>query len=56
MLFERLPELEYDYVASIVWSLGICVSAFGLEMNPENKLRLLTVLNMHLDTEKISPS
>jgi hypothetical protein len=33
-----------------IWSLGICVSAFGLLMEPEKKLRILSVLNQHLDS------
>jgi hypothetical protein len=30
LVFAKLPELAYDYVVTTVWSLGICVSAFGL--------------------------
>ena len=49
MVFSRLHELAYEYVVTTVWSLGICVSAFGLEIPEENKLRLLSVLNAHID-------
>jgi hypothetical protein len=45
LVFSRLPELAYEYVVTTVWSLGICVSAFGLDIQPDNKLRLLSVLN-----------
>lgn len=45
LVFSRMPELAYEYVVTTVWSLGICVSAFGLEIHPDYKLRLLTVLN-----------
>jgi hypothetical protein len=56
LVYSKLQELEYDYVVSIVWSLGICVSAFGLELESEDKLRLLSTLNMHLDLDKVSPA
>lgn len=45
LVFSRLPEPAYEYVVTTVWSLGICVSAFGLDIQPDNKLRLLSVLN-----------
>ena len=45
-----MPELAYDYLVTTIWSLGICVSAFGLEMQPENKLRILSTLNQHIDS------
>jgi hypothetical protein len=50
-LFARLPELPLEYVISLVWSLGICVSAFSLELPAEHKLRLLATLNALLDRE-----
>ena len=56
LVFSRLPELAYEYVVTTVWSLGICVSAFGLDIQPDNKLRLLSVLNQHLDSEQVTPS
>jgi hypothetical protein len=56
MVFSRLHELAYEYVVTTVWSLGICVSAFGLEIPEENKLRLLSVLNAHIDQDKVNPS
>jgi hypothetical protein len=56
LLFGKLGELDYDYVVSIVWSLGICVSAFGLEMSSEDKLRLLSTLNRHIDSDKVQAS
>ena len=52
-VFGKLHELEYDYVVSIVWSLGICVSAFGLQIEEEDKLRLLSVLNQQIDGGKV---
>lgn len=52
LVLARLPELQLDYVVSAVWSLGICVSAFGLEVAPESKLRLLATLNALLDKEE----
>ena len=55
LVFSRLHELQFDYVVSIVWSLGICVSAYELEIQPDNKLRLLTVLNTLLDGEMGMP-
>lgn len=55
MVFQRLGELEYEYLVTTVWSLGICTSAFGLEMQAEQKLRLLSVLNQHLDNNTVSP-
>ncbi len=50
MVFGRLPDLAYEYIVTTVWSLGICVSAFGLEMESDKKLRLLSVLNQHIDS------
>lgn len=52
LVLARLNELQLDYVVSIIWSLGICVSAFSLEIAPENKLRLLTTLNLLMDKEE----
>jgi hypothetical protein len=45
LLFQRLGELEIEYVITSVWALGICVSVYGLEMQAENKLKLLTIFN-----------
>lgn len=56
LVFSRLPELAYEYVVTTVWSMGICVSAFGLELPEEIKLRLLTVLNAHIDSGSVDPS
>jgi hypothetical protein len=56
LVFSRLPELAYEYVVTNVWSMGICVSAFGLELPEEFKLRLLTVLNAHIDSGSVDPS
>lgn len=57
MVFGRLPDLAYEYIVTTVWSLGICVSAFGLEMPSDKKLRLLSVLNQHIDSaEGIPPT
>ena len=50
LLFAKLPELAYDYLVTTVWSLGICVSAFGLQMEADRKLRLLSTLNQHIDS------
>ena len=52
-IFNRLPELAYEYVVTMIWSLGICVSGFGLEIPEENKLRLLAVLNSQIDSGNI---
>jgi len=51
LVMARIGDLQFDYVVSIVWSLGICVSAYGLEIPSEQKLRLLTTLNRLLDSE-----
>ena len=56
MVFARLPELAYEYVVTTVWSLGICVSGFGLVMEPEAKLRLLAVLNEQLSGGHVLPA
>jgi hypothetical protein len=32
LVFAKMPELAYEYVVTTIWSLGICVSAYGLEM------------------------
>lgn len=40
----------------MVWSLGICVSAYSLEMQEDNKLRLLSTLNKFLDEDKVPPA
>ncbi len=53
MVFSKLNELAYEYVVTTVWSLGLCVSAMGLELPEENKLRLLTVLNAHIDSGSV---
>ena len=50
LVFAKMPELAYEYVVTTIWSLGICVSAYGLEMQAENKLRILSVLNQHIDS------
>jgi hypothetical protein len=57
LVFAKLPELEYEYVVTTIWSLGICVSAFGLEMEADKKLRILSNLNKHIDSaEGIPPT
>jgi len=57
LVFAKLPELEYEYVVTTIWSLGICVSAFGLQMEADKKLRILSTLNKHIDSaEGIPPT
>lgn len=55
LVFAKLNELAYEYVVTTIWSLGLCVSAMGLEIPEENKLRLLTVLNGHIDSGNVQP-
>jgi hypothetical protein len=44
MIFGRFHELEFEYVLTTIWSLGICVSGFGLDIHPDNKQKLLEAL------------
>lgn len=55
LIFSRFYDLHYDYLVTTVWSLGICVSAFGLELPAEQKLRLLGALNKQMDTPEGVP-
>lgn len=45
MIFSRIGELEIEYLTTTVWSLGIAVSGYRMEIDPDYKLRLLTILN-----------
>ena len=57
LVFAKLHELEYEYLMTTIWSLGICVSAFGHQMEPDKKLRILSTQNKHIDSaEGVPPS
>lgn len=43
MLFERLQHMEQEYLMTTVWALGIGVSGYGMEMDPDHKLHLLSL-------------
>jgi len=45
MLLGRIGELEFEYIQTTIWALGIAVSGYQMEMEPEYKLRLLSLLN-----------
>jgi len=45
MVFSRVGELEYEYLQTVVWALGIAVSGYRYNIEPDYKLRLLTMLN-----------
>ena len=44
-----------EYLMTTIWSLGICVSAFGLQMEADKKLRILSTLNKHIDSAEGVP-
>ena len=45
MVFSRIGEVEFEYLTTTVWALGICVAGYGMEIEPEYKLRLLSIIN-----------
>lgn len=54
MLFERLKNLDQQYLMTTVWALGIGVSGYGMEIEPEYKLHLLTLFeNKELDEYQV---
>lgn len=55
LVFAKMQDLAFEYVVTTIWSLGICVSAFGLQMPAENKLRILSTLNKHIDSAEGVP-
>ena len=55
MLFSRLGEMEFEYLITMVWGLGIGVSGFRMKMEPEYKLRLLTIFNQIEFTDTAIP-
>lgn len=55
LVFARLNELAYEYVVTTIWSMGLCVSAMGMEMPEDNKFRLLTTLNKHIEGGNVEP-
>lgn len=45
MLFARIGEMDFEYLVTIVWALGIGVSGYDMKIEPEYKLRLLSIFN-----------
>ena len=45
MLMARLDALDFEYFITTVWGLGIAVSGYSLQIEPEQKLRILSHLN-----------
>lgn len=44
MLFNRFVGLDFDYVLTTIWSMGLLVSFHGAEIPIENKVKLLKEL------------
>ncbi|CDW83553.1 UNKNOWN [Stylonychia lemnae] len=45
MIMGRLQDLEFEYFITTVWGLGIAVSGYNAQIEPEQKLRILSHLN-----------
>eukprot|EP00347_Sterkiella_histriomuscorum_P024337 403331476 len=55
MLFARVQEMDFEYLVTIVWALGIGVSGYDMKIEPEYKLRLLSLFNQREFTDTQIP-
>lgn len=45
LLFNRFADIDFEYITTTVWSLGILVSGYRFQIPAENKFKILQVLN-----------
>ena len=55
MLYNRLEELEFDFVLTTIWSLGILISLHNAEIDLESKTKVIRqLLNCTIPKESLS--
>lgn len=44
LLFSKIVELDFEYIITTIWSLGILVSGYGQTIEAEQKFKILQIM------------